>query len=433
MTLAALGSTVASYLRARRVDALRDPAAHTALQSHWLAAHLAWVARHSRYYENFAGRPLEDWPLVGKREWLEHFNDINTAGADRETIDRLARGAEQDRDFSGTWRGHAYGLSTGTSGRRGLFLASARDRASWAGTILAKVLGGRLLRKTRIALVLRAGNALYDSVGLLHIRFLYVDPFEPRAQMQERLRAFEPTILVAPAQLLAWLASHPCGLHPERVISVAEVLDVLDRQRIEAAFGVPVEQIYQATEGLMGVSCEQGVVHLNEPFLYIEREWQDDSHTRFIPVITDLWRRSQPVIRYRLDDVLQVLPGRCGCCRLGTAIAAIEGRRDDLLHAESPGGAVPLFPDLLARIVVRTVAQLEDFEIVEQAPGEWTIRLMPLPSPHEQQRLVASLRDHVVGLGAHPPAMRVEILAEASDLRGKRRRIRACERPLCVR
>ncbi|MFM2289163.1 MAG: hypothetical protein RL684_2306 [Pseudomonadota bacterium] len=433
MKLAALGNTVASYLRARRIDALQDPAAHAAIQSQWLARHLAWVTRHSGFYQPFVGQPLDAFPVIGKREWLEHFNDINTAGADRGTMDALSRRAEQERDFSGTWRGHAYGLSTGTSGRRALFLASERERATWAGTILAKILGGRLLRKTRIALVLRAGNTLYDSVGLLHIRFLYVDPFQARAQTQERLRAFQPTILVAPPQILAWLASNPCGLRPERIISVAEVLDVLDRQRIEATYGVPVEQIYQATEGLIGVSCEQGVVHLNEPFLYIEREWQDTTHTRFIPVVTDLWRRSQPVIRYRLDDVLQLLPSRCACGRLGTAVAAIEGRRDDLLHADGPDGPVPVFSDLLARIVVRAVEELDDFEIVEEIPGKWAVRLRPMPAFAEQQMLLDSLRDHVAALGARPPAMRVEVLAEARDPRSKQRRIRASEQVHCVR
>ncbi len=91
---------------------------------------------------------------------------------------------------------------------------------------------------------------------------------------------------------------------------MAEVLDPLDRQRIEAAFAVRVEQIYQATEGFLGATCEHGVIHLNEEFLIVEREWVDEARTRFVPVITDLYRSSQPIIRYRLNDVLVPRRGR---------------------------------------------------------------------------------------------------------------------------
>lgn len=36
----------------------------------------------------------------------------------------------------------------------------------------------------------------------------------------------------------------------------------------------------------------------------IEKEWLDE--TRFVPIITDLMRTSQPIVRYRLDDVLVI-------------------------------------------------------------------------------------------------------------------------------
>ncbi len=122
--------------------------------------------------------------------------------------------------------------------------------------------------------------------------------------------------------------------------------------------------MYQATEGLLGVTCEAGTLHLNEPFVLVEREWQDDARTRFVPVVTDLWRRAQPVIRYRLDDVLCVAPTPCPCGRAATAIAAIEGRRDDVLWLHRSGADVPVFPDLVTRAVVRAVRVLEDYEIV---------------------------------------------------------------------
>jgi putative adenylate-forming enzyme len=422
---------LSAYLRARRIDRIRDRATIECLQSKWLARHLRWVTGHSSHYNAYRGKPLSAFPVIGKREWLEHFNAINTVGADRNSIDHLAREAERHRDFSTNWRGTTYGLSSGTSGSRGLFLAGPGERATWAGTLLAKVLGGRLLERARIALVLRAGSSLYESVRVLRIRFQYVDPFQNWDEVRERLRAFRPTILVAPAQVLSRLASEQIDLRPRRIISVAEVLDEFDRQRIESSFGVPVEQIYQATEGFLGASCEHGTVHLNEPYLYIEREWQDAQRTRFVPIVTDLWRRVQPVIRYRLDDVLQIRSGACSCGRPGTAIAAIEGRHDDLLRAMSPSGPVPVFSDLLSRIVLRSIESLEDFEIREEITGAWTIRLTPFPGPVDQDRLLASLRGLIASLGGLPPPLRVEALVAATLPSGKRRRIRGATEVSC--
>ena len=45
-----------------------------------------------------------------------------------------------------------------------------------------------------------------------------------------------------------------------------------------------------------------GTLHLNEDIVYIEREYLDDR--RFVPVVTDLERKAQPIIRYRLNDIL---------------------------------------------------------------------------------------------------------------------------------
>jgi putative adenylate-forming enzyme len=209
------------------------------------------------------------------------------------------------------------------------------------------------------------------------------------------------------------------------------VLDDLDRQRIERGFTVAVEQIYQATEGLLGMSCEHGTVHLNEPYLLIEREWLDREQTRFIPIVTDLWRRAQPVVRYRLNDVLQVMKQRCPCGRAATALAAIEGRSDDVLWLEGARELVPVFPDLLSRAVVSTLPDLEDFRIIEQERGVWHVQLLPLPPQGATARLSEKLIAVAKALDATPPSLTISELAPQPRA-GKQRRVlgmksRSCE------
>lgn len=421
-----------AWLRARKLDALRDAAQLQRIQSRWLARHLQFVATHSPFYRAFAGQPLAAWPVIDKASWLAGFDTINTVGARLQEVEAIALRAEATRDFTPGWNGCTVGLSTGTSGRRGLFLASAAERARWAGTTLATVLRQSPWRRERIALVLRSGSTLYESVSAGRLQFRYFDPLRAWQALGDELVQFAPTVLVAPAQLLARLATQGVQLAPRRVISVAEVLDDLDRARIEGHFGVMVEQIYQATEGFLGRSCEHGTLHLNEPFVLVEREWQDQARTRFVPVVTDLWRRAQPVVRYRLDDVLRIAPMPCPCGRPSTALAAIEGRCDDVLMLDGQSATVPVFADQLARRITCTLPELDDYAVTETTPGHWNVALLPLPQPSRQQLLHDAITALALQLGAAAPRLAFSTLQPAVPGMQKQRRIRGAGKTACA-
>lgn len=425
--------TAGAWLRARRIDGLRDEPAMRRIQSRWLQRHLTFVAQHSSFYRAFAGRPLQEWPVISKAEWLGNFEGINTVGASLADLEQLALVAESSRDFSADWHGHTVGLSTGTSGRRGLFLASPVERARWAGTVLGRLLHRSPLSSTeRIALVLRAGSTLYDSVRVGRLQFHYFDPLRPWNVLCSELAGFDPTILIAPAQLLTRLATGAVRPRPSRVISAAEVLDEFDRARLEQAFGTRVEQVYQATEGFLGASCEEGAIHLNEPYLVVEQEWLDAAHTRFVPIITDLWRCAQPVIRYRLDDVLRVLPAPCACGRPGIALAAIEGRCDDVLLLDGREGTVAVFADQLARQIACGTVPLDDYAVTETARGQWTIALRPMGSAEGLAQLRRGINDMVARLGAAAPQLTFVALVPMDPAQRKQRRIRGIRGRECA-
>ena len=302
---------VSAYARARRLDNLRDRRSLESIQQRWLGRVLRFVSERSAFYRPYTHAAWPDWPKLDKSVWMENFDTLNTVHAVRAEVSEIAEEAERTRNFSRRWGRFTVGFSTGTSGSRGLFLASPAECATWAGTLLGKLLREGLFARERIALVLRAGATLYDAVGVLGLQFRFFDQSRPWETTLRELDGFNPTVLVAPASALRLLTTSGARLQPRRVISVAEVLEPLDRTRIERHFGVTVEQIYQATEGLLGMSCEAGTVHLNEPYILVEPEWQDAGQTRFVPVITDLCRRVQPVIRYRLNDVLEIRREPC--------------------------------------------------------------------------------------------------------------------------
>jgi len=414
-----------AYQRARGLDRLHDRSPLEAIQRRWLRRLRRFVALRSPFYAPYAAAPWSYWPVLEKAAWMEHFDTINTVGARLTEVSTIALEAERTRDFSKRWGHYTVGLSTGTSGNRGLFLASPVECSAWAGTLLGKLLRDGFFGRERIALVLRAGATLYEAIAAFRLEFRFFDQSAPWDALVRGLSRFAPTILVAPASALRLLAGSSLPLEPRRVISVAEVLDPLDRTHIERRFRVQVEQIYQATEGLLGVSCERGTVHLNEPYVLVEPEWQDGERTRFVPVITDLRRRTQPVIRYRLNDVLQVAAERCLCGRASLALAAITGRTDDVLWLEGSGGAVPVFPDLLARAIVTALPEIADYRLQELSPGHWSLAVSPIVQPDAEDRLRGAVTALAARLGAAPARLTVTKLPPERE-RGLSKQRRIC-------
>ncbi|WP_298702301.1 cell division protein FtsA [uncultured Brevundimonas sp.] len=278
-----------------------------------------------------AGRPLADYPVVRPEALRDGFDDWNTLGLTRSETEAAALAGETGG--SGEVRpGIVAGFSSGSSGRPGLFVTSAAERAGWVGHILARLLpADTLLRPTRIALCLRADNRLYGDVERAGpIRFLFVGLDVPAPERFERLRAFAPDVLIAPTQVLADLARRtdkPWPLH--RLFYGAEPMGEAERGWITTALGARPDPIYQATEGFLGAACPLGALHLNEDVLIIEREPVPGTN-RFLPIVTDLRRTTQPMIRIRLPDLLEPLAAPCPCGSPLTAVHSVEGRLDDL-------------------------------------------------------------------------------------------------------
>ena len=126
------------------------------------------------YQTHYRGLNLQDWrqfPLLNKSIMMANFDSLNTVGISQVEAMAVARTAEESRNFRSTLRGYTVGLSSGTSGNRGLFLVSPAEQQAWAGTILAKALPQSILSRQRIAFFLRANSNLYETVQRQRIPF----------------------------------------------------------------------------------------------------------------------------------------------------------------------------------------------------------------------------------------------------------------------
>ena len=345
-----------------------------------------------------AGANLADWrtlPTVDKAAMMSSFGGFNTRGIGKNDAMDTALQAEANRDFAPTLGdGITVGLSSGTSGHRGLFLVSRSESAAWAGTLLARALPGGLPPSNyRIALFLRSNSNLYERLGVSRrIVFRWFDLMTPLDEAVYALNQFAPHLLVGPPSLLRRLANakttpHPAlCISPERLLSVAEVLEPQDKAFLETAFDAPVGQIYQCTEGLLGVTCAHGTLHAQEDLVALQYEPLDapnakDTARRVTPIVTDLWRTTQPILRYRLNDVLRLAPetGRpCPCGSAFQSIEAVEGRCDDTCFflSNATGGSFiastlrPFYPDTIRRMVLLADARITDYFAEQIRPGQ---------------------------------------------------------------
>jgi putative adenylate-forming enzyme len=406
------------YLRARRrLAKWHDRAALEAWQEQEVQEHLARVATCSPYFrERVVKHGLAQWrrwPVVGKAEMMQHFDAWNTAGIALTEAWSLAMHAERSRDFSPTLNGITVGLSSGTSGHSGIFLASQAERRLWAGTLLARILRGTLGRQHRAALFLRADSPLYRTVGSRRFQFSFFDLYQPLETHWPHLRNLRPTVLAAPPSVLVRLAGDEQAANllapPAILLSVADTLDSADRHRIERGFGCKVGQIYQATEGFLAATCPQRQLHWNEDSLVVEKEWLDAGQTRYVPIITDFRRFTQPIVRYRLDDVIvESKEERCPCGSLFGILGGIDGRCDDvlLLPGQDGSGDVMIFPDFVRRAMAHGAPAGVDYAVAQVSPSRWDIscsRPCPLePIQREMGELCQRLRAQVPALHIVP-------------------------------
>jgi putative adenylate-forming enzyme len=371
--------TAAHFINARWNLQFRD---RTQLEN-WQRKKIEYFVRNilpnALFYRKLTPSKLADLPYMNKLLMMENFAGLNTRNVGLDEAYNIARQAEESRDFSTKLGDLTVGLSSGTSGNRGLFLVSDAERVRWAGILLARALPKKLLaqlilpwkKPLKIAFFLRANSNLYTTLSSHRISFTFHDLLQGVSPAVAKLNAALPDILVGPPSLLRALAREQhlgnLQIRPQHIISVADVLEGRDIEAIEETFGCKPHQLYQATEGFLAYTCEQGSLHLNETNVHFEREWLDRTYTRFQPVITDFSRHTQLIVRYKLNDILRIAEQPCSCGRAELTIAEIEGRADDIvwLPQKLTGKAVAIYPDFLRRAMIFAGSGISEYSITQ--------------------------------------------------------------------
>jgi phenylacetate-CoA ligase len=129
------------------------------------------------------------------------------------------------------------------------------------------------------------------------------------------------------------------SIQPALVLTFAETLLPTTRRRLEQEFGAPVTQEYGLTEvGCVAQECPQRTgLHVNPIDFHVEI--LDPSTGTAVPdgnegeiVVTNLYNRVVPLVRYRTGDIAAMDHGPCACGCVTPRITRLVGRALTRFH-----------------------------------------------------------------------------------------------------
>ncbi|OAR26369.1 hypothetical protein A8W25_13195 [Streptomyces sp. ERV7] len=405
-----------------------------ARQRHLLRKQLSYARRESPYFANIlrhhtvedllnSPERWADLPLMDKSVLLENFDVVRTRNdiTYPRVHEYLSDRSLADEPFHGS---DLLVVSTaGTSGKSGYFVYDQREQAHiraqyfrFMRAILAGIEPRGPLRSAAI-IVTGAHMIGYKMQQHLPPEFFRMIPVlrEGRAVTVEETAAeladFNPQILTCFGSTLRMLteykeANPDFAWRPLALINTGATLERDVQKRALAAFeGVRIFDLYGSTDtGYIGWTCEHGSMHLNTDCLKIEILDEDgrpaaEGESGSI-VLTSLWHRTLPIIRYRLGDLMSVSTERCACGRSLPVVKELLGRENTLLYRRSDTGVSPV-PQGVFMEMFETISGVKRFRLVQESLDKVTVSVVPLPGgePGLAER-VAQRVTPVFGAGA---------------------------------
>jgi putative adenylate-forming enzyme len=378
-----------------------------------------------RFHAGFESRPLAELPVLTKAQLMESFDDLVT---DPEI--RLA----DVKQFLSTLDGyHLFrnqywvARTSGSSGHPGVFLW---DRAEWTTIVTSYARSQEwagievsLRHRTRLAVVSSRTpwhqSALVGmSVDSPFVPVRRFDATSPLPEIVEGLNAWQPENLICYASMGRVLADEQLAgrltISPKAVMCSSEVLTSESRRRIHRAFAEEPFEVYAATEPAgIASECERHRLHLFEDLVVTEVV---DEENRPVPagvvgakvLVTVLFSRTQPLIRYEMNDRVCLSGATCPCGRSFGLVQSVEGRIEDILTLPGTSGTpISIHPVLFDRV-------LEPFPIrqwqVVQRPAAIIVRVARGADEIDRDGVAAAVTRELKGAGALDPTIRVELV-----------------------
>jgi phenylacetate-CoA ligase len=363
--------------------------------------------------ETFELADLRSLPTMTKSEMMASFDDVVT--------DRRIRRADVERLLSETGdvprlvAGEYVCLASGgSSGVRGIFTWHWEDLCDYVMSLLrsgTRAADHGASAGPQIGAIVAASSAVHATratVALVTGDLFDVQPIPatlPLPEVVARLNARKPTRLIGYASILGLLAREQeagrLAIAPATISGTSEVFPLERRAEVARAFGCPVGNTFGSSEGLNGVAQHgEEAIEMASDLAIVELV---DEENRPVPpgepsakvLLTTLYNRAQPLIRYELSDRMVQHPPARGH---GHLRVSVEGRTDDVFAY----GELRVHPLAMRSVFVRTPA-VSEYQVRQTSRG--IDASIVASAPVDSGVLAGRLRDALASAGLREPTV----------------------------
>jgi len=403
-----------------------------AFREEQLARVRAHALAHSPYYRELhrglETAPLTALPTLSKTTMMAHFDDIVTDPDVRiADVRRHMRESLVPAPFHGTY---AIVTSSGSTGEVTIVLADPYELTySLASASRARAFAGfpwSPLRTRRAAEVVATlpWAASGQLARLERSRFaplLHLNAGDPVDVLIPPLNEWQPELLegytttlgvLAKAQIDGRLRITPLFVGPGGETMTPEV-----RSLIRQAWGQDPFDYYGTVEGgTHAVECREGrSLHLLDDLLVMEVV--DDDNQPVSPgewgarvLVTPLWRRTQPLIRFEINDSVRMSDQPCVCGRPFPVIEGLRGRTARLIRLPRADGKGDVEVSSMALTSMTELAVV--WRRFSQEGDRLVLRVAGVLPGVDVPAAARAMERTLVDLGARPTAVEVEVLDE---------------------
>ncbi len=394
------------------------------LQRLRLAEAVAFARANSPYFRKlYDGLPenvsdVEILPVTDKPTLMEHFDEWVTDPAitRAETDEFIADSARVGEAFLGKY---LVATTSGSSGRPGVFLMS-RDEMHTASAVAGGEMNRQLIRRLvrsavivrllrgrrRIASVIPTGGhfAMYSvwksgSDGT-ETKRRAIHAGDPLPDIVDALNEFRPAGLVGCAGTVYMLANEKeagrLKIDPGFIQLLGEGLPEDQFTKVESAFGAVTVDTYACTEAPgLSHSCTEGWHHVHtdsvifEPVDSLHRPTPPGERSHAV-LLTVLYRRTQPILRYELADSVLQRPDPCPCGSRYPAFR-VQGRTWDIL--ETADGRPVALAQFILLALRRRVGGIRLIQLEQVSPSHMQIRMEAQEGTDPEELWTAVLRE----------------------------------------
>lgn len=162
-------------------------------------------------------------------------------------------------------------------------------------------------------------------------------------------------------------SSHSINISPKHILLAGEPMLLADRKLIKDFWGVEPISLYGSEEtDSLGGECINGGMHFMSDLYYLELlpienvKCVNYNHKFGEAIITCLYGEGTPLIRYRLGDIIELIPEKCSCgCEL--PLIKVHGRIEDSIVLFD---GIKLYAYQVEDVLKGRLSRLSNYQIV---------------------------------------------------------------------